>query len=254
MHCTDWSVDQATALVLCSAERARRLGVPRDRWVFPMGGASSDEMTNLTARQHVGSAPGAGIVGRAALAACRSTLDDVGFLDLYSCFPVSVEIFAESMGIPADRPLTFTGSMPFAGGPFNNYVLHAIGQLAETLRREPGARGLVTSVSGVLTKQAASMWASEPPTDEYRFVDVSAEVDRRTHRTAVEDGYVGRGSIAGYTVLHDARGPARGVAIIDTITGTRTIAVADDRSTASSMERDEWCGREVHVDRASFTL
>ena len=40
-HVTQWTVDQAAALLLCTAEAAERFGVPRDRWVFPLVALSS---------------------------------------------------------------------------------------------------------------------------------------------------------------------------------------------------------------------
>ncbi len=40
-HSTQWTVDQAAALVLCSVEAARRSGVPADRWLFPLVGLES---------------------------------------------------------------------------------------------------------------------------------------------------------------------------------------------------------------------
>ena len=36
-------VDQAAAVILCSAETARDLGIPDDRWVLPLAGADCDE-------------------------------------------------------------------------------------------------------------------------------------------------------------------------------------------------------------------
>ena len=37
-HNSQWNVDQAAALIFCSAGTARALGISSDRWVFPWGG------------------------------------------------------------------------------------------------------------------------------------------------------------------------------------------------------------------------
>ena len=37
LHCSQWNVDLAAGHVLCSVETATRHGIPRDRWVFPVG-------------------------------------------------------------------------------------------------------------------------------------------------------------------------------------------------------------------------
>ncbi|NED69845.1 acetyl-CoA acetyltransferase, partial [Streptomyces sp. SID10244] len=57
-------------------------------------------------------------------------LDDVSFVDIYSCFPIAVSNVIDPLGITGDdaRGLTLTGGLPFFGGPGNNYSLHAIAE------------------------------------------------------------------------------------------------------------------------------
>ena len=45
LHNSNWNVDQASGIVFCSAETAERLGIPRERWVFPLSVAESNHMT-----------------------------------------------------------------------------------------------------------------------------------------------------------------------------------------------------------------
>ena len=69
-------------------------------------------------------------------------VDDIGLIDVYSCFPSAVQVAAAELGLPlgdADRPLTVTGGLTFAGGPWNNYVTHSIATMAERLVANPGA-------------------------------------------------------------------------------------------------------------------
>lgn len=56
------------------------------------------------------------------------SLPQIDLLDLYSCFPSAVQVAQRELGLSQDdpRPLTVTGGLPFNGGPFNNYVMHAI--------------------------------------------------------------------------------------------------------------------------------
>src|SRR5690606_37927750 len=51
------SVDQAAALLLCPAERADALGVPRDRWVFLHGAAEADDEHYVSNRWDLASSP-----------------------------------------------------------------------------------------------------------------------------------------------------------------------------------------------------
>jgi acetyl-CoA C-acetyltransferase len=137
--------------------------------------------------------------------------------------------------------------MRFAGGPFNNYVLHTTAQLAEQLRRKPGSVGLVSSVSGVLTKHAFSVW-STAPSAPYTFTDVTDEVARATETKVLDTGYAGPGTVAGYTV-HFAKGEATtGVAVIDTDTGDRALAQTDDPRIVAEMTEREFTGRRVQVE------
>ncbi len=56
---------------------------------------------------------------RRALGSAGVTMDEVEGLDLYACFPSSVEVARDSFGIAVDdpRPLTLTGGLPYHGGP-----------------------------------------------------------------------------------------------------------------------------------------
>ena len=68
-----------------------------------------------------------------------------------------------------------TGGMAFAGGPFNNYVLQATCRMAELLREGQGQNGLVSSVSGILTKQGFGTWGRQPAPGGFVFNDVTAD-------------------------------------------------------------------------------
>ena len=77
--------------------------------------------------------------------------------ELYSCFPVAVQLFAEALNTPDETDKTITGGMPFAGGPLNNYMIHATAQMLEKIRDRPSEIGLITGVSGMMTKQALAI-------------------------------------------------------------------------------------------------
>ena len=48
------AVEQGAAVILCSAERAEALGVPRDRWVFPHSGTDAHDHYHVTERDDLG--------------------------------------------------------------------------------------------------------------------------------------------------------------------------------------------------------
>lgn len=253
LHTSDWSVDQASALLLCSAGKAKAAGVPMDKWVYPLVTAASNHMTPVSERAALDRSPGAEIAARRALDHVGVTAAQLEFVDLYSCFPVAVLHHAEAIGIEIDRLPTVSGGMRFAGGPFNNYVLHTTAQLAEQLRRQRGTVGLVSSVSGVLTKHAFTVWSGSP-VGTYSFTDVTDEVAQTTERKALDPDYAGAAIVAGYTV-HFGKGVAtEGVALTDTATGGRAIARTNDASIIAEMTEREFTGRPVRVEHGRLVL
>ena len=83
------NVDQAAAVVVCSAEAAAAAGVPRDRWVFPLAGTGAADADVMSRRRHVDQSPAMSIAGNRALELAGADIADVGLIDLYSCFPSS---------------------------------------------------------------------------------------------------------------------------------------------------------------------
>jgi acetyl-CoA C-acetyltransferase len=246
-HCSTWNVDQAAALLFCSAARAAALGIDRARWVFPLASAESSHMVALSARDDLVRSPGVDATARAVLGAAGASAAEIDLVELYSCFPVAVDTFAEALGLPPERDLTITGSMAFAGGPYNNYFFQATARAVELLRAGAGRTALLSCVSGILTKQAFALWSTDPPSRGFVRRDVSAEVAAAARERAVVETYSGEGMIAGCTVLHARGEMPRAVALIDTEEGTRALAVSEDAATIAGIEREEWVGRRVRV-------
>ncbi len=134
-------VDQGAALIMCSAAKAIELGVPRDRWVFVHAGSDCHEHAFVSERWDFADTPAIRAGGRAALDLAGVGIDDIGIVDLYSCFPAAVQLGAASLGLSLDRQFTRTGGLSFAGGPWNNYVMHAIATVVADVRNAPGRMG-----------------------------------------------------------------------------------------------------------------
>jgi acetyl-CoA C-acetyltransferase len=252
-HCSNWSVDQASALLLCSARVARDAGVPADQWVFPLASGISEHMVPLTARADLHAAGGIRLAADAALGAAGLARGQLDLVDVYSCYPPAIRAHAEALGLAPDGPVTVTGGMRFAGGPFNNYVLHATGQLALRLRAGAGRFGAVTSVSGMLTKDAIGVWGTVPSPEGFQLRDVTSAVARHTVTREVGRDLRGRARIVGYTVLHGGGVPTAAVAVLENRDAVRVIA----RCTHPDVIRDfvsmqEQCGRDYLVEDGTF--
>jgi acetyl-CoA C-acetyltransferase len=246
--CSSWNVDQAAALLFCSAAQAEAMGVPRDRWIYPWSSSESNHMVPVSARADLAACPGA------ALEPFGVGPGDLDLVDLYSCFPIAVEAYAAALGLDPSRDLTVTGGMSYGGGPYNNYVLQSTAQVGRLLRDGKGRKGLVSSVSGVLTKQGFGLWSIEPPPGGFRSADVTDAVARAAVEKPVVADYRGPGRVAGFTVLHEKARPPTVVATVDLEGGARVLATCGDNAVIACFERDEFVGAAVDVDGETFRL
>lgn len=210
-------VDEAAAVILTSAGTARALGIDASRWVFLRG--CGDARARLRTLDHIDyhSSPALALCGRRALAQAGIGIDRIDFFDIYSCFPSAVELGRDALGIAEDdpRPLTVTGGLSFFGGPGNAYVLHAIAETVEWLRRGRGKYGLVTGNGGFMSKQSVGIYSTEPPQGEWRREDPAryqSELDALV-APRVERMPEGPARVETYTVICEKGVPVRGVVI-----------------------------------------
>jgi acetyl-CoA C-acetyltransferase len=251
-------VDQAAALILCSAGAAEAAGIARDRWVFVHATAGAHDHWFMGERPALDRSPALAAAGHAALGHAGTTIDEVAHLDLYSCFPSAVQVAARELGVELDDPArvpTVTGGLAFFGGPANDYVTHSVATLVDHLRADPGARGLATAVGWYLTKHGVALLGGEPGPADFRAFDVQDEVDAGP-RVAIAEGWAGAAPVETYTALYDRDGTATmGVVAVRTPDGDRAFAKTHDRDTIDVLLGDEALGREARLDgEAGFTL
>jgi len=246
-HNSQWNVDQAAGLILCSVEKARALGLASDGWIFPLAGVESNHMVPLALRRDLHRCPAFAIAGTRAWSLAGRASSDLAHVDLYSCFPIAVRIQARELGLTEQRPLTVTGGMAFAGGPLNNYVLQAAVRMAEVLRDDSEATGLTTAVSGMLMKQGVNLWSATPAAEAFRFEDVSAAAAAATATLTLVDDVDGDAPVASYTVLYLGDTPVRGIALCDLPDDRRALVTTDDVAIMTEMLAGEFCGRQVRL-------
>ena len=247
-HTSQWNVDQAAAFILCSVERARELGISKDKWVFPVAIAENNHMLSLVERENPERSPGFAHGLRAVLDSIGKSPSDIDHFELYSCFPAAVRVQAREMALSDEHQWTQTGGMRFAGGPLNNFVFQALAKMVDVLRKSPGDLGLVTAVSGMITKQGVSLWSTQAPAGGFSFHDVSTEVKNDTRRLNVSSDINGETTVVTYTVLFENNQPKTAVLLCETDDSTRTLASTNDDARVAAMCRKEFCGRRVRVD------
>jgi acetyl-CoA C-acetyltransferase len=254
-HSTQWTVDQAAAVLFCSVGTAVRLGVPRDRWVFPLAGVDSSHAVSLLRRGRPHTWPAMEVLGRAVAGRIGRPIADAEILEVYSCFPAAVRVQQRALGLDRSRVPTVTGGMAFAGGSFNNFVLQALVEVVARVRADPGALGLVTTVSGLLTKPGIGVWSARPDGRPPLVADLARDCATATGTVdVVEDleSYRGPATVVTYTVTFDGMEPARTVALCDTGHGIRCVAISDDAVLAVQATGHELIGRQVQVGGGRF--
>jgi acetyl-CoA C-acetyltransferase len=179
-------------------------------------------------------------------------MDEVDGLDLYACFPSSVEVARDSFDIATDdpRPLTLTGGLPYHGGPGSNYVTHSIANTFQWLRAGRGEHALVHGNGYYLTKHSVGLYSRHAPDDAPRPPEklqeaVDAMADPLVVEASVDKGTTG--TVVAYTAPFDReRGPQAAIGVLD-VAGRRTVARADDALTTELLAGDG-VGTRVVVD------
>jgi len=243
---SNWDLDLAAAVIVCSAGAAADLAVPRDRWVFPHSGADAHDTLAVSNRWSLAHSPAIRAAGRRALDLAGVDVDDLAHIDLYSCFPSAVQVAAGELGLSQERQLTVTGGLTFAGGPLNNYVTHSVATMASVLRSDPGTFGLVTANGGYLTKHAIGVYCTEPPAGGFRWQDAQGEVDAAPTRAALDD-HDGPVEIEAYTVMHGHDGPDKALVACLGPEGQRAWATSGDPDVMDAMVAEEFIGTKARL-------
>ena len=173
MHCAREKVNQGAALILCSEEKARQLGVDQSDWIYVIDGAEVSDKPIIERKNFTESASIKALTDYL-FTNGEHELDEIDVFDCYSCFPIAVELIMQHLGLEPNenRPLTTTGGLPFFGGAGNNYSMHAIASMVELLRKKKrkgsiDAKGLVIANGGVLSKHAMGIYGINAPDKPY---------------------------------------------------------------------------------------
>lgn len=220
-HMAQDAVNMAAAVLIMSEDKADALGIAQDRRVYLHGGGEASD-SHISERPRMDGAWAMEVALGRALEQAGRQAGDMRHLDLYSCFPIAVFSSAAALDIDwrkDERALTQTGGLPYFGGPGNNYSLHGIASMMDTLRADPGSFGLVLANGGWLTKEAAGVYGTERPK---RFEPAAALA--RPDTAVPADPEPSAGTLETFTVVHGREGPGFAVAFIRSESGARCVA------------------------------
>ena len=112
---------------------ADKLSVPFDKRVYPLASSENNHMIATLQRPNLIEPIGMKLASLFYKYVKKNNLN-IDFYDLYSCFPVAIQMFAKSLQLKDLNNSSITGAMPFAGGPINSFVLHSTAKLISKIR------------------------------------------------------------------------------------------------------------------------
>ncbi len=236
-------VDFGGAIIICSVGKAKALGIASDRWVFPHAATGGHASYFFSERENFFESPAIRLTGNRCLQLAGITIDEIGPMDLYSCFPSVVQITMKELGISPDREVTTTGGLSFFGGPMNSYVIHAIASTVDAVR-ETGEFGFIHANGGYATKHACAVYGSDPPKKDFQREDLQSEIDTYPTRT-VDESPSGDSVIEAYTVMHGREGPQTVLITAIMADGRRALTSSADLSLIDSMLKEEFIGKDL---------
>ena len=257
------AVNQAAAVVLTSAGKARELGIAESQWIYLHGYGDADD-TFVSRRADLSASIAIKAAAQTAFSMAGKRIADISLVDIYSCFPIAVLAACDALGIPwdGDQELTLTGGLPFFGGPGNSYSMHAIAEVYQQLLTRPGKFGLVSANGGYLSKQSVGIYSTIPCEKWTPGKTGAAQeiVDNHPTETVLYP-YAGEAVIESYSVVYKRSEPVLGFCLCREPTSNRRVVAkvaGEDQATLLAMIEQEPIGRRVTVETgqhgACFTL
>lgn len=224
------SVNQGAAFIVTSLAEARRRKVREDRIIYVGMGAAAKEAGSILKRDRYDRSVSMDMAIQRTMALNEVTVDELDFVELYSCFPCVPKMARRTLGWGLDFPLSVVGGLTFGGGPIANYMSHAVVRMMHRLR-DYGLYGFLFANGGFATDNHCII-LSNMPIEAAHFpqdFDYQGEADRvRGPVPSLDEGYVGPAVIETYTVFYGRDGqPRDGVVVARTPAGARTLAHVD---------------------------
>ncbi|KAL2059554.1 hypothetical protein ABVK25_000847 [Lepraria finkii] len=167
-------INLAGSCILTSTEYAKELGVPENKWIYPLGGAGTQDSDSFWERPNYYSSPSISRSLDACLEISGLTKEQIDVFDFYSCFPIVPKLACQHLGLPSTKspkPITLLGGLTSFGGAGNNYSMHSLTAMVRELRNGNGQHGLILANGGLLTYQHVVCLSTRPRRDGSAYPD-----------------------------------------------------------------------------------
>ena len=242
LHCTSWNVNQSAAIIICSEELANELEIDNKKRVYPISSSENNHMIAIQQRPKLYESLGMTYAANSINKMIERLDIKLDAYDLYSCFPAAIKMFTKSIGLDSEIPKTVTGSMPYAGGPLNSFVIHSTVKMIQKIRALEVKYGLITGVSGMMTKQSFCIWGKEYK-EHFVFDDVTERAKLDESPIELSNISEGKGEIIGYTIIEGSENAAKAVLYLDDEKKHRKVVSSMDKNFINLLTEEEWVGK-----------
>ena len=244
LHCASWNVNQSAALIICSEELADKLEIDKNKRVYPITSSENNHMIAIQQRPKIFCSLGMKYAANSISKVIERLGITLDAYDLYSCFPAAIKMFSKSLGLDNEISKTITGSMAYAGGPLNSFVLHSTVKMIQKIRTSELSHGLVTGVSGMMTKQSFCVWGKKYQ-EQFIFNDVTDQAELNEIPIELSSITEGEGEIIGYTIIEGSESIPKAVLYIDDEKKHRKVVSSYDKIFIDLLMEEEWVGKKV---------
>ena len=244
LHCTSWNVNQSAAIIICSEELANELEIDNKKRVYPISSSENNHMIAIQQRPKLYESLGMTYAANSINKMIERLDIKLDAYDLYSCFPAAIKMFTKSIGLDSEIPKTVTGSMPYAGGPLNSFVIHSTVKMIQKIRALEVKYGLITGVSGMMTKQSFCIWGKEYK-EHFIFDDVTERAKLDESPIELSNISEGKGEIIGYTIIEGSENAAKAVLYLDDEKKHRKVVSSMDKNFINLLTEEEWVGKTL---------
>ena len=244
LHCSSWNVNQSAALIICSEEIANKLEIDQNKRVYPITSSENNHMIAIQQRPKLFDSLGMKYAANSICKVIERHNIKLDAYDLYSCFPAAIKMFSKSLGLDNEISKTITGSMAYAGGPLNSFVLHSTVKMIQKIRTSELSHGLVTGVSGMMTKQSFCVWGKEYQ-EQFIFNDVTEQAKLNEIPIELSSITEGEGEIIGYTIIEEGESAQKAVLYIDDEKKDRKVVSSHNKIFINLLMEEEWVGKRV---------
>ena len=244
LHCTSWNVNQSAAMIICSEELANELKIDNKKRVYPISSSENNHMIAIQQRPKLYESLGMTYAANSINKMIERLDIKLDAYDLYSCFPAAIKMFTKSIGLDSEIPKRVTGSMPYAGGPLNSFVIHSTVKMIQKIRALEVKYGLITGVSGMMTKQSFCIWGKEYK-EHFIFDDVTERAKLDESPIELSNISEGKGEIIGYTIIEGSENAAKAVLYLDDEKKHRKVVSSMDKNFINLLTEEEWVGKTL---------